>query len=177
MPRRFSRTLVILAWAAASVACGAAAAVTAPTPVAPVTGQAANQSPSTIVLTGETLQLYAVDPGSAHLSGPGFDFRLCERHPGPPGVVRDCRVRGRNRLGVVPRRDRGRRLTVREHLLRRRPDQRVASSSRPSLLRHARRAESPPSRSDTPLISGPQFPLRQISRRLSARIRPRLCPR
>src|SRR5260370_32516615 len=74
MPRRFSRTLVILAWAAASVACGAAAAVTAPTPVAPVTGQAANQSPSTIVLTGETLQLYAADPGSAHLSGPGFDL-------------------------------------------------------------------------------------------------------
>jgi hypothetical protein len=80
MPKWFSRTLVILSWAAASAACGASAAATAPTPVAtatpiaPVTGQAANQSPSTIVLTGDTLQLYAADPGSAHLSGPGFDL-------------------------------------------------------------------------------------------------------
>src|SRR6266850_3689192 len=81
MSRRFSRTLVILSWAAASAACGASAATTAPTPtataptpVAPVTGQAANQGPSTIVLTGDTLQLYAADPGSAHLSGPGFNL-------------------------------------------------------------------------------------------------------
>jgi hypothetical protein len=81
MSRRFSRTLVMLSWAAASAACGADAAVTAPTapvtaptPVAPITGQAANQSSSTIALTGETLQLYAADQGSAHLSGPGFDL-------------------------------------------------------------------------------------------------------
>jgi len=80
MPRRFSRTLVILSWVAASMACGASAAVTTPTPVAtttpvaPITGQAANQSPSAIVLTGDTLQLYAADPGSAHLSGPGFEL-------------------------------------------------------------------------------------------------------
>ena len=80
MPRSFSRTLAILSWVAASVACGASAATaptaaaTAPTPVAPVTGQAANQGPSTIALTGETLQLYAADQGSAHLSGLGFDL-------------------------------------------------------------------------------------------------------
>jgi hypothetical protein len=73
MPRRFSRRLVILSWAAASAACSATA-VTAPTPVAPVTGQAANQNPSTIALTGGTLQLYAADAGSANLSGPGFDL-------------------------------------------------------------------------------------------------------
>src|SRR2546428_12648856 len=74
MPKRFSRTLVILSCVAASAACSGTAPVTAPTAVTPVTGQAANQSPSTIALTGGTLQLYAADPGSAHLSGPGFDL-------------------------------------------------------------------------------------------------------
>ena len=80
MSQRFSRILIALSFAAASAACAgsspvaASTSIAASTPAAPVTGQAASQSASTINLTGGTLQLYAADLGSAHLSAPGFDL-------------------------------------------------------------------------------------------------------
>jgi len=73
MLRTVSGGLWILSCAAAFTACGATAPLTSASPIAPTNVQNTTQNTATIPLTSGTVQLYAGDPGSAHLQGSGFD--------------------------------------------------------------------------------------------------------
>ena len=73
MWRPFPRAAATFFFAMTCAACGATTPI-APSAVAPpVAAQGKTQASAAVALTGGTLQLYALDPGSAHLQADGFD--------------------------------------------------------------------------------------------------------
>ena len=83
----FPLALLMTSAAIMCAACGATAPVVSPSSVTSVSAQGANQGPPTTVLTGGTLQLYAGDPGSAHLQGSGFDLTSAAEGTWPQTVA------------------------------------------------------------------------------------------
>src|SRR5690349_21240518 len=64
---RFALGPLVILLAISLAACGATAPLTSASPTAPTNVQSTTQNTATIPLTTGTVQLYAGDPGSAHL--------------------------------------------------------------------------------------------------------------